>query len=307
MKKLFTALSLFFMLTLPVGLFAQVTLNVKMFIEGYYIMGTNGLMNNSGAGGCLYVNGISPNVTDVDTVHVSLMNANTYLKEDSTTGILQTDGSLNVSFNTATAGNSYYIKINHRNTLETWSAIPVTMSSTTSYDFTDLQMKAYGNIQKELSPGVWGFYSGDLNQDLAIDSLDYAIMLDAVSQILTGYVVEDITGDGVTESTDFAIMEGNTFLFPVSVNPLTSTIRFDEASNQIQIFPVPAYDHIQIKSEIKYTSFCLYTSDGKPVFSTLQSAFTDQIDLTGLRSGVYFLRFETDKGIAIKKLVVQSR
>ena len=106
-----------------------------MFIEGYY--GANGLMDNNGGGGALYIAGVSPNMTDVDSVTVSLMDPVTKLEVYRQTGILQTNGDLVVSFGgTITIGDLYYIVLRHRNSIETWSATPVTIGAVTTFDFT---------------------------------------------------------------------------------------------------------------------------------------------------------------------------
>ncbi len=117
-----------------------ITLTDTVFIEGYSVGSrdaygsVDGYMDNGGLGGLLFYLGISTNPTDVDTVRVSLMDATTYAEVATATGILQTNGVVVTSFPTATPG-SYYIKINHRNALETWSAAAVTMGAIASYDF----------------------------------------------------------------------------------------------------------------------------------------------------------------------------
>ena len=44
-------------------------------------------------------------------------------------------------------------------------------------------------------------------QDQIIEAQDYLDMENAVAIIKTGYVYEDITGDGVVEAADYLIME----------------------------------------------------------------------------------------------------
>jgi hypothetical protein len=198
----------------------SVTLNAKVLIEGYYT--GNGLMDNYGAGGCLFVNQVpGATMSDADTLRISLMESGSPYNEVATqTGILHTDGNISVTFPTGiTAGNSYYIKITHRNALETWSANPVIINSTTTYDFTTAANKAYGNNMVESFDAMgWMIYSGDISdannlglgvgyQDGIADSQDYSDMENAVSVILSGYVAEDVTGDGIVESSDYSLME----------------------------------------------------------------------------------------------------
>jgi hypothetical protein len=209
-----------------------VTLNLKFFIQGYYTGG--GLMNNGGLGGCLFINGISPNPNDVDTVFISAMNLVYPFNEiNRKMGILQTNGTVSVTFDPSViVGNSYYFRIQHRHALETWSAPTVLTSLVTNYDFSNSAAKAFGsnmiNVGAPLGElPLWAIYTGDISsttlgvgfQDEIVESSDYADMEQAVNLIFTGYVVEDITGDGIVESADFALMEDNVYTIISSIHP----------------------------------------------------------------------------------------
>ena len=74
----------------------------------------------------------------------------------------------------AEAGN-YYIVIRHRNHLSVMSASAVSLSSSTStlYDFTSGQSQAYGtDPMKALTGGIYALYAGDANGDGLIDASD---------------------------------------------------------------------------------------------------------------------------------------
>jgi hypothetical protein len=126
------------------------------------------------------------------------------------------------------AGNSYWIVLKHRNAIETWSAAPVQISNSSSYNFTSAQSQAYGNnlIQTGDQMG-WALISGDISdpslgagyQDGIIESQDYADMENAVYIISTGYVIEDLTGDGIVESSDYALIENNVYTIASSQHP----------------------------------------------------------------------------------------
>jgi len=188
----------------------NVTLNAKLFIEGYYC--GNGLMDNSGAGGTLFKLAIpNSNFVDVDTVFISAMNSNfPYEEIDKQSGILKTDGNISVIFNTSVfSGSQYYLKINHRNSLETWSANPVIFSSNTNYDFTTSSLKAFGNNLKNLGDGNFSIFSGDINQNGVISISDYTYIENKSLLFSDGYLIGDLTGDGQIESTDFSLIENN--------------------------------------------------------------------------------------------------
>jgi hypothetical protein len=157
-----------------------VTLNAKFYLQGYYI--GSGLMErvlyNQGAIG-------SASIPNCDYVVVEL-HATTppYGVVKTSLATLKTNGTLQCSFQGSVTNNSYYIVINHRNTILTWSSQPVTMSAITNYDFSTASSKAYGNNQVLLEPGIWGFYSADINQDENIDLLDMSLFLELTHNIV---------------------------------------------------------------------------------------------------------------------------
>jgi hypothetical protein len=80
--------------------------------------------------------GNSTNPLDVDNVTVELHETTgTFDLAHTATGVLKVDGSLQVTFPSTVNGNSYYIVIKHRNTIETWSKNPVPFSATTNFNF----------------------------------------------------------------------------------------------------------------------------------------------------------------------------
>jgi hypothetical protein len=177
------------------------TLDVKLFIEGYYLGG--GLMRSA-----LFNSGITADTSLADSITVELHSPiHPYAVVASKKAVVNTSGIASMSF-PAISG-EYYIAIKHRNSLETWSAWPVNMTSSTSYDFTDAASKAFGNNQSSLGASKYGLFSGDLNQDGVIESQDYIEMENSIFSILFGYQISDITGDGVVESDDYLLMENN--------------------------------------------------------------------------------------------------
>ncbi len=67
---------------------------------------------------------------------------------------------------------SFYIVIKHKNSIETWSKLPQKFNDAViEYDFTTDSTMAYGNnLVKRF--GKWCIYSGDVNQDGVVDSVD---------------------------------------------------------------------------------------------------------------------------------------
>jgi len=109
----------------------NVTLNLTMFIQGFYLSGntmTPALVNT----------GVStdPLMSEVDTVVVELHDAlSPFNFVESDAQVLKVDGTIQLHFSAAILGGSYYIVVKHRNSMETWSKNPVTFSSITTFDF----------------------------------------------------------------------------------------------------------------------------------------------------------------------------
>ena len=184
-----------------------------MNIEGYYDTATHAMrpvMMNQGVGS---------SATDVDTVTIELRDSSTNALVVSTTAMLQTNGDAVATFSTAPSG-SFYIAVRHRNSVDTWSAAAVTVGSTpASYNFTDMASRAYGSNMIMLETGVYGFYSGDINQDGFIESSDFAPLTNSSDNFDEGYQATDLNGDGFVESADFPYLVNNSDNFIESIHP----------------------------------------------------------------------------------------
>jgi hypothetical protein len=194
----------------------SVVLTTKVFIEGFYQGG--GVMNSP-----LYVNGLTMDPTECDYIQISAMSVSSSPGlVDSVTGMLHTNGNVTVTFGpNVIAGQSYYIRVRHRNGLETWSKFPVVFTNVMSYDFTTAASKAYDDNQ-QFRIDAYAIFSGDVGyndgmtdqlgiQDGMIEATDYILMEQAIGLIKYGYIVEDLTGDGIAESEDYVIIENNIY------------------------------------------------------------------------------------------------
>jgi hypothetical protein len=195
------------------------TLNVKVFMEGFYQGGGQMVAT-------LYDLGISTIPNETDTIEVNLWNPDSLsnaLPSYTSHVVVHTDGTATISFPGSILGHSYYVAVRHRNSVETWSANPVTMTSTTTYDFTTSLSSAYEDgvnpPMKSLGMGRYGIYGGDVTQDGTIDAVDLQITENDASQFLFGYYQSDCTGDGAPDAVDLQIMENNAGLFLFYARP----------------------------------------------------------------------------------------
>lgn len=189
------------------------TISTKLNIEGFYDTITHNMRPAK------YNQGTTSNTNDVETLVVELIHPTTYSTIASTTAILQTNGTATATFNSAISG-SYYLAVKPRNGIKTWSASPLTISSSNPlYDFTNSATKAYGNNMMQIEPGVWAVYNGDINQDGNVDNSDYSIWETDANAFAFGDYGSDLNGDGNVDNSDYSIWESNANNFIFEIHP----------------------------------------------------------------------------------------
>jgi len=179
------------------------TINIKVIVEGYYNSSSN-VQNISDTMNAYLCADVSPyNVID---------SAKKVIDSVTHTGVFK--------FDNAASGN-YYIKLNHRNSIETWSSSPQSLLDTSTFDFTSSQSQAFGDNMKQVdaSPVIFAIYSGDVNQDGVVDGTDAALVDNDAFNFVTGYVVTDVNGDEVVDGSDAAIVDNNAFNFVGKITP----------------------------------------------------------------------------------------
>jgi hypothetical protein len=196
------------------GITTDITLNLKLYLEGFYIGG--GLMRQAqGVAGNQF-----PGNT-VDQITVELHDQTTYLTQVySANNInLSTSGLASMTI-PGTFNGSYYVTVKHRNSIATVSASPVAFSSQIiNYDFTTANTQAFGNNLKNMAPGIFAFYGGDENSDGVVDGIDLIDIENNVTAFSTGYVLTDLNGDGVVDGFDLILAENNAFNFVTAIHP----------------------------------------------------------------------------------------
>ncbi|MEP7146996.1 MAG: hypothetical protein ABI792_08295, partial [bacterium] len=117
---------------------------------------------------------------------------------------------------------NYYISLQHRNMIETWSAgQQMFVNDTLNYDFTTAATQAFGNNLKlvDTSPLKYACYNGDVNLDGIINLSDILLVHTNTINFVSGYVVTDLTGDNITNLSDLIIVANNGESFVVKVTP----------------------------------------------------------------------------------------
>jgi hypothetical protein len=92
--------------------------------------------------------------------------------------------------------------------------------------------------------------------------------------------------------------------------PTTPTASKLPQLNGVTVFPNPAHHSVQIQSKEGFapnTSVVLQNLQGQTILtSTLSSGnLGQQVDIQKVVAGIYLIRVQSDKGIFVRKLVVQ--
>lgn len=131
---------------------------------------------------------------------------------------LHTDGTATIAVPSGFDG-SYYIVINHRNSIETTSAVPVSFAwPLISYDF-NLETQAYGNNLVLMTDGWRAINGGDVIRDGLVDTMDMTPVDNNSNNFLGGYLNSDVNGDGVTDTADMTIVDNNSAQFVTAILP----------------------------------------------------------------------------------------
>jgi hypothetical protein len=124
--------------------------------------------------------------------------------------IVTTDGSSALTMPITQSG-TYYVVVYHRNHLPVMSASAITSNGTNyTYNFTTGSSQAYGtNAQIDLGSGVYGMYSGRVENTTAndIDAADRSAAWSARNS--TGYQITDCTLDGLVDAADRSTILNN--------------------------------------------------------------------------------------------------
>ncbi|MBP6334745.1 MAG: hypothetical protein KA444_04670 [Bacteroidia bacterium] len=193
------------------------SISINAFIQGYYR--GNGMM-------VAVIDSVNfPAISD--TLTLSLASAIApYNITNTVKGVLHTDGSCTFNLPVASTGISRYIILKHRNSLETWSAVPVTIYGSTNYDFSDSASAYAGSSLVQVESGKYALWSGDISssgtpglQDGVIDMNDMQELEIRLTNLENGYSIGDLTGDKLTEAADQSLMENNLQYFLLVIKP----------------------------------------------------------------------------------------
>jgi hypothetical protein len=211
------------------------SLALQVFFDGYYINSSNPAAMTAARYNNLVASGsTTPGAaTDVDVITVELRSPyNLDVVAYSVSPILQTNGSAQCDFPAGALGGSYYIVVKHRATNPLWSANPITLTTSTTYNFANNLGSAYSDGDLSLAPmhtivsSLYGIWLGELNEDGYLDATDYSnLELDIYASGYLGlYLLDgDLNGDTYVDASDFAVFESNSIYGPYEQRPYAIT------------------------------------------------------------------------------------
>ena len=157
--------------------------------------------------------------TDVDLITVQLRSAtNTETIVHTVTPMLQSNGNAVCVFPGSAVGQSYYVVVDHRASNPLWSATPITITSSSTYNMANALANAYSDGNTSIQPmdaitsGLYGIWMGELNEDGYLDAVDYSIfeIETNAAQYLNQYLLDgDFNGDTYVDASDFAVFDSN--------------------------------------------------------------------------------------------------
>jgi hypothetical protein len=200
--------------------FYSINLDISVFLEGLFETGTGSMRKAQNESGDHFAG----NIADTVTIQIREGTAPYNVLLNFHGMELHTDGTCHIQkYGTDlvnlpnTSNTTYYIVVKHRNSIETWSQA-VELSSNSSYNFTDSDMKAYGNNLKA-EGGTYLIFSGDVNQDGVVDTADMTPVDNDSANYASGYLNTDVNGDGIIDTADMTIVDNNAAGYTGSVTP----------------------------------------------------------------------------------------
>lgn len=183
----------------------SVFVNLNLFLQGFY----------TGGGTMRAVFDPANYPSLCDSITIELRNSfSPHTLSYSGKAMVNLNGLASIVIPSLYSGNNYYFALRHRNSLAVWSSSSLMLTNTSqiNYSFTNAAASAYQNNLAPLADGNFALWSGDINQDEKIDQADVDIIEMDLPDFRTGYFNSDITGDRLTESSDYSLLENNSKL-----------------------------------------------------------------------------------------------
>jgi len=92
---------------------------------------------------------------------------------------------------------------------------------------------------------------------------------------------------------------------PSNTIEVLTTVIGEDISQKIEVYPIPASDRLNIKSPAVIDGVKVYNHLGQLVEEIIVLSKIVNLDISDLETGVYFFKLTTEKGLVIKKVIVE--
>lgn len=152
-------------------------------------------------------------------------------------------------------------------------------------------ISVYNIYRDDLSTGNFQIIGSTTGNQLGYTDVNYS------SFPFASYYVDASMSQGACEPSRIAFSGSQS-----NVKHMGTTNRFEHTLNdKIKIYPNPADKNITISGLPENSTISIYNHLGSIVLKNIK----EKTDITALPQGVYSIHIETDKGLVVKKLVVQ--
>lgn len=199
---------------------------------------------------------------------------------------LRTDNNFNVFYNTKNYGNGAFSSVYHRvlgtdhaiknDDLNKWIHFAVT------YDGTKMKLFINGSKVDELTTSGNAVNSGLVHFDNA--GLHFGGLVDpddgSITYPFTGSIDDVYLHEDTLTETEVANLYS------------ASTLSIDDLDNneKFNVYPIPVYNNLNITGLSKPVTYLISSIEGKTIKN---GVFQESIDVSDLKSGLYFLQVET--------------
>jgi len=191
-----------------------------------------------------------------------------------------------------------------------------------------LSFLRYDSTQYYPSCGAgWFYFAVMLKPYLLTDTIKNGKYVNSGDLAKSGYSVNCYSyGDGlwVTSSDEYiGIRFDNSGLISygwirVNVSSISTTLVKDfslgapvnglsemKDEGDLYVFPNPAHDILTLQTKKDVYTMKIYDTKGQPVLERKGKSAREQIDVSMIQNGMYFLNLQTTEGVLIKKIIIQ--
>ncbi len=125
-----------------------------------------------------------------------------------------------------------------------------------------------------------------------------------------GNILFKIKTNSDLTTTDEVGVQANIYFdynFPVETNEALTTFRVlgmdSFGPSQVAVYPNPANDVVHIQSNSAIKRIAIYDVQGRRIQETKGNSQKTEVNISGLKSGIYFFSIETENGASVKKVL----